>query len=475
MIRVTSLGASNDAIKAEVSNVSEKMLRCKDETISALSNIDQNIVNHMNKSIINIIQKLDENCTSSEVKKITEKVLETVNNNLKNEKIIDSLQKQKLELIEKNLSSENIISLLKMDVKAKDKEIEKLNGNITNLKTENNELLNSQLSIINDLQQKESELLNDIEICRKQYSDAMKDHEVKINSANASNKKIEEQNIRIFNEEKKKVACLNKELENYKQKFEDLKVTNKLLINEIDDLKKMQTERTIELCNLKKNYESESDERVKNETKAEQRDEIIATLNRNLQSLNADLSNKEQIINKLQTTIASYEKELKDYKCSINENKLIIQNLKETQGKGQNNDNVSKLEKAAIFPDSRTSTAKAEPIKVKQEKFGKSYVPTTKKVKSKSKRITKPTIQPFKEEKKDVSITTLQNNQTTITSKSTQCKRKLLGSSQDSAKTSQSLQRKKQEILKNNILQDLDIFNEFNAIDRLGTIGKPGW
>lgn len=464
-VRITSLGTSNDLIKTEISNSNIKLVECKDTIVSTLSDVDQNIINKFNKSIVNIVNKLENNSSSEDIKKSTDKVLEVIQTSLNNEKTIKSLEDEKLKLIQLNLQNENLIANLKTDIESKLNEIKRLNENISKLKVENTELIDGQLIIINDLQQEKSTLLKELEISKTKYSNAVKEYEEKITSANISNKQIEEQNIKIFTEEKKKVTNLIKELENCNRKLSEQKSTNAVAQKELHDSKEFAKSKVEELKNLQSIHESQLDKSNKFKDKFNETNQIINDLNKNIGNLNVEIENKNQVISKLQSAILANESEINELKSKLDDSNEIIKNMVEDNKKADSTPKINN-----IFPESRTSTVKSESIKEKREKYikvekiEKPIVPVTKKSQSKPKRVTKPTIERKEAVKSNPIIKITQPS-----------KRKLLDSSQDSVKESKSLKKRGQEALKNSVLKDLDIFNEFEAIDRLGTIGKPGW
>lgn len=494
-LRVTNLGQSTDSIKKGVNSTVDQIILVRDDVIAALSSVDKNIVNNVNENFTSMLQKIGNKLSQKDLDAFSNKLLGTIDQNVMHEKERSKLKHENQSIIESKLKIENQVNILKEKLETKFKEIETLNEKIANLTAENNELINSQLTVINDLQREKSELLDQLKEINGKHNQTIKEFERKIEIANTNSKSIEKQNIKLFNEEQKKYKALEERFAQQNSKYNSLQNDNIALQNKINNFKDDNKSFDKELNNVKRDHEIEL-KSLKNEIVQVEasRDKLLAEL----KLLKNSIEDGENHIKELTHTLKNKENNLLDFKeefakaqktsedvLKIKENK--IDQLQKKIQKFEQLQDEAKLNSRSIFPESRTSTAikeeklesqtghdispiKLEPVKSKNEKMKAKPKNVTNRRNPDKKGellIDKASIKPKIK---------LGKKTTSINAKIAKPKRKLISSSQVSSRSSQSTGKdKKGETITKNILQDLDIFNEFEAIDRIGTIGKPGW
>lgn len=486
-LRFANLGAATDSIKSSILDSNEKATILKEKLVSTLSSIDKNIVTNSNNNFGIILQKLNEKCTSQDLECFSTKVVETIDRNLKNEEEISLLHIENKKLADSNTRKDKQITVLNARMDSTVEEIGKLTRRISNLNKENAELTNNQLSVIKDLQKEKEKLSREITKMNETYANIIKDYEDKLESSRELAKQVEEKNISLFNQEKKKVDSLQQRLGAFDKTCEMMKTERIVLQNKLDSSKESNEAILKELNKLKQVHDEESN-KVK---------ELMLRLNEtgnNLGVSNADINmmknackEKESYITDLNKLLAAKEKDLAGCQEELNKIKQISE-----QTARQKDDEILKLKKdfeklkgdlekicktkpRKLFPESRTSTVvKQEEVKEPVVSEVKVKIEQNKDSKSKKTVGTKKTEKKL-ERSKEKELIKSKAKKAAVNTKVTKPKRKLISSSQSSTRSSQSLREKKQQDLTRNILQDLDIFNEFEAIDKLGTILKPGW
>ncbi|TID30231.1 hypothetical protein CANINC_001238 [Pichia inconspicua] len=253
---------------------------------------------------------------------------------------------------------------------------------------------------------------------------------------------------------------LTKEMEKLKLQSTLEKEDHKSHINMLEEKARKVETQNIKLFNEEKNKNARlerelkllNDELNEEKNKLAQQSHSFTSFTEKIQLLEEQLSTYKND-NSSADQITKLEEKINILRDNVAEKQKLVDSLRATLHEKEKS--IAKLEEKIaqpplpppIFPESRTSTViKKEPLsQVKTEKPKSIKKPKTKRATPKIK-----------------STTTRAS------------KRKLLDSSQDSTK-SQSLQKKRSDSVKKSILEDLDIFNEFVAMDRMESIGKPNW
>ena len=491
-VRVTSLGSSNDSIKTCISDANAKSLHYKDEIISALSAVDKNIIEQLSLTLNSILAKVNSTCSEEMLQAEITKVAGIIQETLCNEKFIMKLQEENKQVVSKKQELEKKQGVLNSELKAKNNEVKNLNKEIKTLSAENSKLMSNNLSIISELELEKEKLRETYENEKAVNAGMAIAHKEEVKKLNEEKRKFEEKSVKMFNDEKKAVANLKSSIDTCNKKIAELEKEKVQLNKEI----------------ASKNRKEES---------------LIAKLHSLEEKISEESVKQTDTVKKISATTASmkkYELQLKDYKTSMEEQKLKIEEYQEDISKltqrVQNKDKdiehlkatieeikknqeikVQKIKQeniSNIFSNSRTSTT------IKQEKIAAAAA-AVKKVAKKTppKKPSKKTGKVAKSknydddndfiDKKDIASKEKEPVEDKLKSRGrskrkinddplaiTQTKRKLISSSQStSAKSTQQNSKLKNGYENKNILQDLDIFNEFEAIDRMGTIGKHGW
>ena len=485
-LRFANLGAATDSIKSSIIDSNEKATIFKEELVSALSSIDKNIVTNSNKNFGIILQKLNEKCTSQDLECFSTKVLDTIDRNLKNEEEISLLHIENKKLVDVNARKDKQITVLNARMENKVEEIGKLTRKISKLNKENAELTNNQLSVIKDLQKERENLSKEIAKINETYANIIKDYENKLESSRELAKQVEEKNVSLFNQEKKKVDSLQQRLGAFDKTCEMMKTERVMLQNKLDSSKESSEAILKELNELKQVHDEESKKVKELMLRLNEASNDLGISNADINMMKKAFKEKESYITDLSKQLAAKENDLAGCQEELNKIKQISEQTTREQ-----DDEISKLKKdleklkgdleklckakpRKIFPESRTSTlVKQEEVKelvpevmvkIEQNKDNKSK-------KAVARKKTEKKLEPSKEKE----LIKPKAKKPSVNTRVTKPKRKLISSSQSSIRSSQSLREKKQQDLTKNILQDLDIFNEFEAIDKLGTILKPGW
>lgn len=477
-LRLTNLGATNEFIKSSISASANHTTEVKEELISALSSIDKNILTQFNINFNVILQKLNAKCTSHDLESFSNKMIETIDRNSKSEKEILLLQVENKKLMESNTRAEKQVSLLNVRLETKVDVIKKLDDKIISLKAENAEVTNSQLSIINDLQGEKDKLIKELENSNADHAKSVQEYQKKLETSMKLAKQVEEKNIRLFNQEKKKVECLLQRLNAFDKTCEKMKTEKDTMQKELDKSKNSNKVILDELTELKNTYEIENKKVKDMMARFNETSNQLGSSNADIHLLKSTYKETECCIADLNESLKNKERDLADYKEKLDKFRHTAE-----QAMQEKNEEIAKLKddfeklcrakSRKLFSESRTSTVvKTEEAKPHAEV--KAEVEQNKDVKPK--RVTaRKKIEKKVESSSGKDLIRPKTKKPSVITKVAKPKRKLISSSQSSVKSSQLLKEKKQQELTKNILHDLDIFNEFEAIDKLETIVKPGW
>lgn len=486
-LRFANLGAETETIKCSILDSGEKATSLKEELVSTLSLIDKSIVTNSNNNFGAILQKLNEKCTSQDLECFSTKIVETIDKNLKNEKELSLLHIENKKLVDGNTRKDKQITVLNVRLETKVEEIGNLTKKISELNRENAELTNNQLSVMNDLQNEKEKFSNEVAKLSETYITTIKDYENKMKSSKELAKQVEKKNISLFNQEKKKVDSLQQRLGAFEKTCEMMETERVALQNKLNSSNESNEANIKELNKLKQVHDEESKKVIELMLSLNETSNELGVSNADIDMMRTSFNEKETYIYDLKKSMAAKEKSLAGCQEDLNKTKQMAE-----QNTRKRDDEITKLKKdfeklagdyeklckanpRKLFPESRTSTV------VKQEETKELVTPEVKVKLEQNKEIeAKKAVATKKAEKKlepskEKEPIKPKAKKPSLNTKITKPKRKLISSSQSSTRSSQSLREKKQQDLTKNILQDLDIFNEFEAIDKLGTILKPGW
>lgn len=469
-LRFKTLNAFNDSIKVNVSDLNSHLSLVKNDLVSTLSTIDQNISSNINKASNLTLQNLEHMNPSSAIETFSTKIMEAVNQTLMTEKLVSSLQLQNKKLEISNVEKEKESSILKIDLSSKKKEIQNLTDKISNLTVENSSLIDTNLLITNNLEREKKELVQELETHKLKYSISVKEYQEKIAFANCSNKKIEEQNIKLFNEERKKVDGLTNELKILKNKLSDANEKNGCIRSDLLKAEEFEKHTLAQLNKMKSSYNDEANKNKNMKLQLSDSEEKLTGVNNHLKELQDKITKKEDLIVDLQNKILEKENELSTLKT-----KLDIMAKKPQPAESLDDTKNKHFDIGNIFAESRTSTTIKEDVK---QNLNKKIVSAGSKISKSAKPANhgKTSKNPKNGNllTKEVKQTNQFNSKIKKPAKKLIAKRKLIGSSQDSSRSLRELDKQQPHLTKD-VLQDLDIFNEFEAIERLGSIEKPRW
>lgn len=476
-VRIKNVDMSTEAIKLLVAKCNDEQINNKDILISTLSSVDKNILNSQNNNMNTILQKLGETCSSSELSNFTSTINENFAIISKKDEIIKNLSIEKEVLINNQQETKHQLELLELKLKSNQGKIQTLNNKIYEMKTENTTLVHNYTSIIAELQNEKKKLIDGFESNNKLYENKFSNYQKDLEEMRKTAKQNEENNNILFKEEKKKMDILNKSIEEKEKNCLLLETEKKVLQKDLDHSKKLFNDLQAELNGLKIEYNSEvrKSKEIENEL-----DNVNIKLNKSIneqRSLEEDFIGKAKQVTKLELSLNLKDENIRSLQEEIENYKSIADNVEESKNNEIPKDHeVKGFNPRKLFAQSRTSTMKR---KIKPEKNNKIEPNKTKetiiKIEKQKKNIkqTRTTAERYSE-KEDLLITKNINrvHEKNSIAGSIKSKRKLISSSQISSKSS-SQSNKKGKVIAEKLLQDLDIFNEFEAIDRLGTILKP--
>lgn len=512
-IRVTGLATSNDCIKSCISDSNSKLIEYKNAIISALSTVDKNLTSSLASNLNTLISKVSENSTKVELQACADKIFNAVCETLSNETTIREIQKANGKLVSDKCKLENTSTMQSINLKNKENELNITRTQLHELKSKL-ESINS--SIANERvthSEKMAAMSAELKAKGVEFDDLKNEYETQIKHANEKNKMVEEQNIKLFNEEKKKVATLSKEISSLERGMDSLKhleEENKVLGIQLATAENNIKEAACNLENLK-GVQSESNQRnLELQRQLESAKCNVERLTEEVRCLKKTLEENEVIA---KDCIDSKEKEIKRYAQEMSSIKFLMGTLKEKhfeefkklqlekehiptkkdegfenpiptatldpepESEEQSPNRIG--EPLDFFPKSRTSTTLDEDkkIRVKQEKAGKPVTKLNRVTKPRSKRKDSKAAQSLKRVGDECLIPPSLKTKAAVAAKprnAIQSKRKLISSSQDSLKNATASETKAKPLNKH-LLHELDIFNEFEAIERLGTLNKPAW
>ena len=357
-------------IKNEINNISKKSeneinilnvsLIEKDEEISNLKKIKENLENNAEKNSILLNKYKEELEQAKNEKLINENKLKNIkntndNDNKKYQKEINALNTQiselKQRLSEKNNENEKLIKKIETNnLKLDDdkKELEKIKKNhgleIQNVKNLQNKLnekeeqLKNDKNIINKYESDLKQFQSKYDELNKKYENSMKEKEEQINEIISTYdneiRKRENDNNKIKSENEN-VKKLNIELNKLKQLNEQLKQSNKELNNNIQLKDK-------EINNLKKIAEDNQSNKI-----SENEFEKILQINDELMKQNKTLEiRQKELLNNL-NYYQNLQKEFDKLKIEFNNQKLNLENKERGQRNEMNNE-IKNLEQKKI-------------------------------------------------------------------------------------------------------------------------------
>lgn len=424
-LRLTALTATTESVSVQVSRHSEHTASTHSELLCALSDVDKNLSTSLTDCNDIVVKKMGFLAGKEDILQEIKIVLNAVDCVAAKEKEIVELKNERRNLENVVAEFERNVANLVADGEKKSATINDTRAKLEMVQLESINMEKEKNDVLHKLKQDSNALTKALDEFRVKMETAKNEHDKKVQQLKEAASKVEAKNIKLFNEEKNKNARLERELEHLQTvlQTEKEKLKHQLELFTTCNAKIEQLEQ--QLTTYKSDHSS-SDE--------------IKKLNSKIDLLRDNVAEKQKLVDSLRS--------------ALYENNKTVSNLEEKIKTSQKHLNQPlpsvPLPPPAplppIFPESRTSTViKKEPLSQEKPK------------KPKSKRA-KPTVP-----SKIKQATTKRGS-----------KRKLLDSSQDSTK-SQTLQKKRTDSVKKSILEDLDIFNEFVAMDMMESIGKPNW
>lgn len=490
-LRITNFGISKDSFEELFSSARDNTFAIKEDLVSVLSTVDKHIAENQNNHMTALLQKLEEKCSANQLIELSNKLCEFKNMTSEKDEIISQLQDENRKELEFRLKIEKQYDILKTNFDFKVAENKTQCDDNKKIKIEKVDMLAKQSKVISDLQKEKERVLSQLESVNQKNEELIEKHQTILSRVEQISNFLEKQNSKTLDEEKKNTNKLLMEKQLAEKNYEDMNIQKVTVEKEKEMLKELNKTLTIELKEIKNKYNGQIILAKDYETKLDfqtHKADILSTDKDHLQQLKENLCCD---VDKLKSELNLKNIELKELKDQIKSEDI-------TSVKNEKSEKLlEELEKYRLqiatqslnlFAKSRMSTTinqeNIETVEKSNENSAISLlVPKQQLIKPENIKPTKKNKRAGRGKKQDKKEDLLTHKdlikpQTASIAKSnvTKQKRKLITSSQVSVRSSQKKSKNdKANDLTKNILKDLDIFNEFDAIDRLGTITKPGW
>lgn len=467
---LSKIDDKNQKLKSSIAESNKSLIQDSEKSIlSAVSSIDGKFTNTITANIENISIVLETILSKNEAQQITNTILqkfdefilcENKQNVLKDEiKILSQVGKDKDKEI--------------IDCKSKDltnqKEICYLNKKINSLVKEKEDFINNNISIVNILKKEKTDLICSVDDYKVKYDNLTSEYEKNMKKMIEINDDISNKNREYVTEN---LMQLSVEVKTLKEELCNRDKCNESLHKDIIETKCCLKDQLFENGQLKEQLDNAniSLQSIKAQIKEIEQNSVETA--RKLCDAENKIKVKESEVNKLLEDINLKETKISKY---VDENAKLRISLEKENTNIKDNKERKKIND--LFSNSRTSTT-IEQEKALKQKLEITQMKTKLKKKGPKDKLEKP--EKLSKEQRDQLliapsiINTKRARSRSGTSNS--LKRKLISSSRDSTRTSEdSNDKQKLQNKSSDILDNLDIFNEFEIIERLPTIGKHGW